>query len=361
MNKKYGILIRILEKYLKKGNVGRCLRDILPYSNLDLRERAEISRIIHKIVRYRRLYEYLLKIVGIEPSAKSLVDLALGFIRVSIMEPPSRCIKLSYSDYLCGILSEELLRYLNIEPKNYLAVNISRISRNEIVSALSEEGFWGRIYDGVESCVEIPSEARYSRVIKNGLAHVQDPSSQILSKFVSTLGEEILDYCAGSGGKSLTIKYYDQNVKLYAYDISKYRIESLKRRIAIYNLDIEILRWPSGQYEVVMIDAPCSGVGAARRNPEAKYICRKNAVAFYQKQVRILRTASKAAKNYIVYVVCTLTPDETDNVIKTFLSVTNDKYRIVEVPIVSEKTFYGGFIKLHDILYVSVLEKVSTK
>ena len=347
--------IRVVKKYLKKGNMARALRDILPDSHLSLNERSRVAKLVHKIVRYRRLYEYLLRKDGLAVDAVNLVNMATEKIKVK--EFPPKCIKYSFSDFLCSILSEEDMIYLNIEPKNYIAVNLRRISREDAMKVLEEENLWAREIPDVESCLEVPSEARYSKLITKGLAHVQDVSSQMISKFLAGLGDEIMDYCAGNGGKALTIGYFNKNAKIYAYDISGRKREILRKRAELYGIDVKVLDNPCGKYDVVFVDAPCSGVGASRRNPEAKYWDKRDVLKFAEEQIKILLDASKLVKRYLVYCVCTITPQETDGVIANFLSLTNEKFSIENVPIVYTKTKFGGFVRMHDIMYIALLHK----
>jgi len=349
------IAIRVVQKYLKKGNMARALRDILPNTSLSLYERSRVAKVVHKIVRYRRLYEYLIQMEGLDFNAENLVHLATEKIKVK--EHPPKCIKYSFSDFLCSILSEEDMIYLNIEPRNYIAVNLRRISRKDAMKILEEENLWAKEIPDVESCLEVPSEARYSKLIANGLAHIQDISSQAISKFLAGLGNEIMDYCAGNGGKTLTIGYFNKNAKIYAHDISEKKREILRRRSQLYGIDVKVLDTPDGKYDVVFVDAPCSGVGVSRRNPEAKYWDKNDVLKFAEEQIKILLNASKFVKRYLVYCVCTLTPQETDDVIDNFLSLTNEKFSVDDVAIVDEKTKFGGFLKLHDIMYIGVLRK----
>ena len=208
------------------------------------------------------------------------------------------------------------------------------------------------------------SISKYSNVIQQRFAHVQDESSQLVSLLTTALGESIFDYCAGNGGKCLAIASITKNrKKLYAYEMNPTKRTTLKRRCIEYNANVTIEDSPSKKkYDIVLVDAPCTGLGAARRNPEAKYI--ESPGNLPQTQLSILNKAAENVNNggTLFYVVCTMTPEETTQVIQTFikkkgftLSTFNDlpyKEFLLE-------NKYGAFSTLPrgDVFFLSILKK----
>ncbi|RLG59564.1 MAG: RsmB/NOP family class I SAM-dependent RNA methyltransferase [Candidatus Hydrothermarchaeota archaeon] len=332
MSKINEITIKIVEKWLRKGNMARCLRNVLPYTRLSLRERERIARAMHSIARWKRWYDFLIDYYELERSARTYVELATNKLKVdfeeaekALPEEKRLAIRYSFSDYISGILEKnfpELIDYLNREPLTTLCVNLNKISREEAMDTLAEEGFKSKPLKLPTAILTEPI-ARYSSLIKEGKAHVQDEASQLVAKITSSLGRKILDYCAGTGGKTLAMASITRNVaKLYAYDIDKTKLDILKQRASLYKAKVKVIYKLGKTFDVVLVDAPCSGVGVARRNPEAKYIDKKTCEEFAEKQLSILEEASKRVKKdkYLVYSVCTFTPKETTEVVDKFIA-----------------------------------------
>ena len=215
----------------------------------------------------------------------------------------------------------EWAEFLNETPPTTLCVNLNKTTTENVISMLQEENF------SVERSV-LPtallttSVGKYSKVIDQHYAHVQDETSQLVSLLTTTGGESIFDFCAGNGGKSLAISSMTMNKKiLHAYEKYEANRAVLKRRCDDYGANVVVEESPSEKvYDVVFVDAPCSGLGAARRNPEAKYI--QEAGDLPQTQRSILQQAARNVKEggMLLYAVCTITPEETTQVIEDFLS-----------------------------------------
>ncbi|RLF61393.1 MAG: RsmB/NOP family class I SAM-dependent RNA methyltransferase [Thermoplasmata archaeon] len=369
MDKKDKIALRILSKWLKKGNMAMRMRNILPYSGLSYRERESVAKLLHNIVRWKRYYDFILEYHSMDKEPNNYIDLARNKIKIDrkienvIPKEKFVAIRYSFSDYIANLLEEkfpELIEYLNSEPDTTLCVNLIKTTRERVLDILFEEGIRGKS-SILETAVITESIARYSYVIRQGLAHVQDEASQLIAKITVSFGMRILDYCCGSGGKTLAMASITRNkAKLYAYDINKDKLLNLKKRMSIYRAKIKIL-WekPKKKFEVVLVDAPCSGIGASRRNPEAKYIssCREYQI----KQLEILKEASKVVKKngYLIYAVCTFTPEETVEVSKIFLKKFKE-FREVEVNYDMLKELDVGYLTSipgGDIFYLSVFRR----
>lgn len=357
---------KIIAKYLRKGNLTRCMRDILPRMGLSPEDRGKVSEITHNIVRWRKLYEFILEKQKKEKSPANLVQLA---VEKAHEKPPAKGsfeTEHSLSRYLAGViqnLNPSWASYLNQEPPTTLCVNLNKTTVDELIQILKKAKISAE-KSIVPTAINASQEARHSPIIKDCLAHIQDESSQLVSAITAELGDRILDYCAGNGGKSLAIASLTKNSKqIFAHDADEKRIRILGERCAAYGAKVNAsAKMTVGdKFDVVLVDAPCSGIGAARRNPEAKYL--ENAGEYPQLQLKVLRTAKECVKKggFLVYCVCSFTPEETGKVIERFANESGAKIMdFVEIPLSDylSKTGEGAFtgIKGGDILYVSVLK-----
>ena len=173
-------------------------------------------------------------------------------------------------------------------------------------------------------------------LFKSGAIEVQDEGSQVLSQIVGAKrGEMVVDFCAGAGGKTLALGALMRNTgRLYAFDISEKRLAKLKPRLARSGLsnvhpvqiaherDAKIKRL-AGKIDRVLVDAPCSGLGTLRRNPDVKWRQKVEAVAEMQvKQAAILDSAARLLKGggRLVYATCSLLEEENEFIVQQFLT-----------------------------------------
>ncbi len=320
---------KVIERWLRKGNMAARMRDVLPKSNLSLEEREEVARIVHSVVRWKKWYDFVIEHYSLPEKVETYVRLARSEQEWESAEkavPRERYteIRYSFSPYMAGLIDSrfpELREYLNREPETVLMVNYNKASREDVMEILKEEGMRAEKSE-VESAIISDSRARYSRAIEEGKAQVQDESSQLIAKITSSLGNRILDYCAGNGVKSIAMASFKRNeAEIHAWDIDERKRKILEKRAERYSAKIEVLdERPSGLYDVVFVDAPCTGVGSARRNPEAKYI--DGVGDFPDLQLSILNEAKERVKEggHLVYCVCSFTPEETVGVVERFLS-----------------------------------------
>jgi 16S rRNA (cytosine967-C5)-methyltransferase len=174
-----------------------------------------------------------------------------------------------------------------------------------------------------------------SPIIRDGLAEPQDDSSQITAYLAGARpGETVADFCAGAGGKTLALAAMMENRgRIVACDTSHGRLERARPRLERAGVTIAELRvldgvdglWPGAQeggYDRVLVDAPCSGTGAWRRHPEARWrINSENLMQYMALQARILDAASRlvAPGGRLVYAVCSLLPEEGEGQVADFL------------------------------------------
>ena len=180
-----------------------------------------------------------------------------------------------------------------------------------------------------------PSLARHP-LIASGALEVQDEGSQLVGYLVAPRrGEMVADFCAGAGGKTLLMGALMRSQgRLYAFDVSAKRLANLKPRLARSGLsnvhpqhlegerDAKVKRL-AGKLDRVLVDAPCTGFGTLRRNPDLKWRQQESAVAeLARKQDAILASAAKLVKpgGRLVYATCSVLPDENDDVVARFLA-----------------------------------------
>ncbi|MFM2426564.1 MAG: hypothetical protein RL707_390, partial [Pseudomonadota bacterium] len=171
-------------------------------------------------------------------------------------------------------------------------------------------------------------------VFSRGAIEVQDEGSQLLALLLDAKrGEMVVDFCAGAGGKTLAIGAAMRSTgRLYAFDTSAHRLESLKPRLARSKLsnvhpsaiaherDDRVKRL-SGKIDRVLVDSPCSGLGTLRRNPDLKWRQSPKAVQeLTEKQAAILASAARLVKSggRLVYATCSVLPEENEAIAQAF-------------------------------------------
>ncbi len=174
----------------------------------------------------------------------------------------------------------------------------------------------------------------------DGSIEVQDEGSQLLGYLLAPKrGEMAADFCAGAGGKTLLLGALMRSTgRLYAFDVSDKRLARLKDRVARSGLsnvhpvvianenDIRIKRL-AGKLDRVLVDAPCSGLGTLRRNPDLKWRQTPEGVAeLSRKQHDILKGASRLVKagGRLVYATCSILPEENEAIVAGFLAAHPD-------------------------------------
>lgn len=194
-----------------------------------------------------------------------------------------------------------------------------------------------------------------SETFKQGLVEVQDEGSQLIALETEIQPEEqVLDMCAGAGGKSLILSQMMQNTGwIVAHDISFLSLKELGRRAnRAHATNIEIApNLPDALFDTVVVDAPCSGTGTWRRCPDAKWKLTPEHFQNIQKtQATLLDQAAKRTKNKLCYMTCSLTQDENENQTAAFLKH-HPAFRLVK-----EKRF-SPYRTQTDGFYVAVFQK----
>jgi 16S rRNA (cytosine967-C5)-methyltransferase len=214
-----------------------------------------------------------------------------------------------------------------------LRVNLTRLSRENALARLGLEAAPTPYSPAGIRLKGKPPVNRHALFL-DGSVEVQDEGSQLLAYLLAPRrGEMVADFCAGAGGKTLAISMLMHGSgRVYAMDVSQKRLRELAPRAAragISNLhpivlagegDVRAKRL-SGKLDRVLVDAPCSGFGTLRRNPDLKW--RHGAAAIGElaaKQTRILNAAARLVKpgGRLVYATCSILPDENDAVADAF-------------------------------------------
>jgi 16S rRNA (cytosine967-C5)-methyltransferase len=169
-------------------------------------------------------------------------------------------------------------------------------------------------------------------LFKEGAIEVQDEGSQVLAQLLGARrGEMVVDFCAGAGGKTLAIGAIMRSTgRLYAFDVSEKRLTKLKPRLARSGLsnvhpvviaherDAKVKRL-AGKIDRVLVDAPCSGMGTLRRNPDVKWRQQPEGIAeLTEKQASILDGAARLVKfgGRLVYATCSLLDEENEGIVQ---------------------------------------------
>jgi 16S rRNA (cytosine967-C5)-methyltransferase len=217
-----------------------------------------------------------------------------------------------------------------------LRVNTFVAKRSEVQKELVEAGIaceptpfspWGLRLQGKPALQKTQAFTR-------GAIEVQDEGSQLLSLLVDAhRGEMVVDFCAGAGGKTLALGASMRSTgRLYAFDVSAHRLEALKPRLARSGLSNvhpaaiaherdERIKRLAGKIDRVLVDAPCSGLGTLRRNPDLKWRQTEKAVAeLTAKQTAILDSAARLVKSggRLVYATCSVLPEENERIAEAF-------------------------------------------
>ena len=234
-------------------------------------------------------------------------------------------------------LTASLCDSLNAIPPLTIRTNTLKTSRNQLIDSLRLEvdhiqptGFSpdGITFD--HPAVAIPQ----LQAFKEGWFQVQDEAAQLVSLLLDPKpGDTVLDACAGLGGKTGHIAQLMNNEGiLVALDMSTDKLARLSADSQRLGISIVSTRahdlehdWPIDQlagFDRILLDAPCSGLGVIRRNPDIKWqAAKKNLSSFKTRQIRLLKNIAHLVNpsGILVYAVCSAEPEETDQVIDEFL------------------------------------------
>lgn len=273
-----------------------------------------------------------------------------------------------------------------------LRVNTIKATREEVLAKMQAEN---TVKDNVITTtpyspvgIRMGAKLNISRhvLFEAGKIEVQDEGSQLLSYLVAPKrGQMVADLCAGAGGKTLAIGALMRNTgRLYAFDVSEKRLNNLGKRLkrsGLSNLHAQVinnendlkLKRLNGKFDRVLVDAPCSGLGTLRRNPDLKWRqTEQDVLELTQKQSAILARAAKLTKagGRLVYATCSLLRDENEAIAEAFLSANPDFKLIPASEVLAQQNIElntGDYLKLlphlhgTDGFFAAVFEKASVE
>jgi 16S rRNA (cytosine967-C5)-methyltransferase len=351
------------------------------HRELGSRERHTLAETTYGVLRQRLLFQHLAQ-SGKGELERRLVLLGwqgnAGFLRAALTEPEQQWLekvaavdrgalpeKLRHNlpewlvEPLQQALGEEfwpLVDSLNAPAPLDLRVNTFKAKREEVQAALKEAGIEATVTPHSPWGLRVPGKPALNKlaVFTNGEVEVQDEGSQLLALLTDAKrGEMVVDFCAGAGGKTLALGAAMRNTgRLYAFDTSGHRLAALKPRLArsglsnVYPVQIaherdERIKRLAGKIDRVLVDAPCSGLGTLRRNPDLKWRQSPASVAeLRQKQEAILASAARLLKpgGRLVYATCSLLAGENEEVAEAFNQAHAREFKPVAAASVLEKS-----------------------
>ena len=359
-------LVRLTLKFDHPADatVSRFFRD---HRGLGPRERATLAETVYTVLRKKLLFDHLAP-SGSGPKERRLAILGFygpgDFLRSALSDQEKnwldQCEKVKPDDlmdrhrhnlpeWLVQPLKDQLgqefwplVESLNLGAGLDLRVNDFKVKRSDVQKELAKAGIkavptpfspWGLRIAGKPALNK-------NEAFLRGEFEVQDEGSQLLAMLVDAKrGEMVVDFCAGAGGKTLALGASMRSTgRLYAFDTSAHRLDSFKPRMARSGLSNvhpaaiaherdERVKRLSGKIDRVLVDAPCTGMGTLRRNPDLKW--RQNLQSVEEmavKQTSILQSASRLVKSggRLVYATCSVLPQENESIASAFSSANPD-------------------------------------
>ena len=361
------------------------------------RDRKFVAETIYEIVRWKRLYAEIAEVK--EPFDRNnlwrlfsvwCVLKGIALPDWNQIEPtPTRRIKGKFDelskirkfresipDWIDEVavseLGEELwtkeLAALNKQAEVILRTNTLNTTKEELQKELQDESIFTEFIPNHSDALRLVERANVFRteVFKKGYFEVQDASSQLVAEYLDVgPGMKVIDTCAGAGGKTLHLASFMKNKgQIIAMDIYESKLKKLKiraRRNKVHNIDTRVIDSTKpikklyNKADRVLIDAPCSGIGVLRRNPDSKWKLQPEFLDNIKKvQQDILQKYSKMVKSggKLVYATCSVLPSENQNQITEFLvSESGKDFKLIKDNKVFAHT--SGF----DGFYMALLEK----
>ena len=361
------------------------------------RDRKFVAETIYDITRWKRLYneiagtkehysrENLWKMFavwatlkGIElPDWKYFETTPVRRIKGKFDELQSdRKIKESIPDWMDEIAVKELgeavwtreIAAMNQKAEVILRVNTLKIDISTLQKFLRKEEVDTEFVRDNPTALRLVERKNVflTEAFKRGYFEVQDASSQLVAPFLQVKpGMRVIDTCAGAGGKTLHLAAIMENKgQIIALDIYGGKLAQLKKRAkraGVHNVDMrvidstKVIKKLKDSADAVLIDAPCSGIGVLKRNPDSKWKLQPEFMdTIRDTQAEILDKYSQMVKpgGKLVYATCSILPSENENQVKTFLD-SHKEFKFVEDRKVSPaKSGFDGF-------YMALLEKTS--
>jgi len=377
-DKKYAdkVLERLLKAHKKWGSA----------------DRQVVSEIFYDIVRWKKRLEYYMG-EGTKPS--NIYNLILAYLlwkkvkykkfdefdgiktggilsKLDKKTFPTKAIEHSVPDWLAGLFEKELgakwekeMSALNEQAPVILRANSLKISAENLVEILKEEGVNSFVLSGYTDAVQLEEKKNVflTSAFKEGFFEVQDASSQKIAELLDVKeGMRVVDACAGAGGKTLHIAALMKNKgQIIALDIYEWKLAELKRRAkraGAFNIetrfieDNKVIKRLHNTADRLLIDAPCSGLGVLKRNPDSKWKIDEDFINRIKiEQENILQNYSKILKKggKMVYATCSILPSENGEQVRKFLAE-NTEFALVKEENIMPSDGYDGF-------YMALIER----
>ena len=361
------------------------------------RDRKFVAETIYEIVRWNRLYAEIAEVKvpfdrdniwrifsvwcvlkGIElPDWNQIGDVPKRKIKGRFDELSKiRKFKESIPDWMDEMCLAELgeevwtkeIAALNVQAKVILRTNTLNISKEMLQKKLRAENVITEFVPNHPDALILPERANVfkTEAFHNGYFEVQDASSQLVAAYADVKpGMKVIDTCAGAGGKTLHLSALMENKgQIIAMDIYESKLRKLKvraKRNKAHNIDMRVIdstkpiKKLHGKADRVLIDAPCSGLGVIRRNPDSKWKLQPEFIENIKKvQQDVLQQYSKMVKpgGKMVYATCSILPSENQDQVNHFLTSESGK----EFIFVSDKKVLAH-ISGFDGFYMALLER----
>ena len=357
-------------------------------------DRAVVSEIFYNIIRWKKRLEYYMG-EGVKPN--NIYKMILAYLlwskthykkfeefdgikiadiltKLKKNTVPTKAIEHSIPEWLAETLEKELgskwekeIIALNEQAPTVLRANTLKTTVKELVSDLHEENVEAFAINGYPDAVQLEEKKNVfiTTAFKEGLFEVQDASSQKIGYFLDVKeGQRVVDACAGAGGKTLHIAALMKNKgQIVSLDIFSWKLAELKRRAkraGAHNVetrlidDNKVIKRLHNTADRLLIDAPCSGLGVLKRNPDSKWKIDQDFIDRIKKeQQQILQDYSKMVKKggQMVYATCSILPSENNLQVEEFLT-NNPNFKFIKEDKVMPSEGFDGF-------YMALLERVS--
>ena len=260
------------------------------------------------------------------------------------------------------------IKELNKQARVILRTNTLKTTRKELQRLLHEEEIETETVPSAPDALVLVERKNVflSQAFKKGLFEVQDASSQLVAPFLDVKpGQKVIDACAGAGGKTLHLASLMENKgQIIALDIHGHKLAELKKRAkrdGAHNIETRTIEGTKsikklkGKADRVLIDAPCSGIGVLKRNPDSKWKLNADFIDRIRKtQAEILDQYASMVKTggKLVYATCSILPSENEKQVKAFLANHKEFEMIMDKKVSPAASGFDGF-------YMALMEKKS--
>lgn len=244
-------------------------------------------------------------------------------------------VQTSFPEWLCNYLSEmwtpirfyQIAQALNVSSPTYIRVNITKVSEEKLILKLSNEGIVCH-QTSVANCLLLPELSISPKDVPGyheGLWTIQNMASQRVVRFLEvTDGDQVLDACAGYGGKTLQMAELSRDkAHIHYFDTIEKKMHAVQVRSEKMGFRHVKPVTEFGEYNKILIDAPCSGLGTISSHPEIKWFrSMKDLEDQRAKQWEVLNAYSKYLKpgGTLLYAVCSIDKNEGEEIIKRFVT-----------------------------------------